>query len=61
MSHDTIVDEVRRHRNEYAKGFNFDLQAIYHDLKAQQEKSGRRIVSLKPRPVKTITAIQHER
>ena len=58
MSHDTIVDEVRRHRNEYAKGFNYDLQAIYHDLKAHQKKSARKIVSLKPKPAKSITPIE---
>ena len=57
MSHDIIVDEVRKRRDAYAKRFNYDLQAIYQDLKVQQKKSGRRRVSLPPRPVRSITAI----
>ena len=59
MSHDIIVDEVRKRRDAYAKRFNYDLQAICRDLKAQQEKSGRRGVSLPPRPVRLITAVKH--
>ena len=37
MSRDSIVEEVRHYRNEYAKRFNYDLQAIYCDLKEKQE------------------------
>ncbi len=47
---DPIVAEVRKHRDEHAKRFNYDLDAICADLMAQQEKSGRRLVRLKPRP-----------
>ncbi|MGA2067360.1 MAG: hypothetical protein ABSG86_20485 [Thermoguttaceae bacterium] len=42
---DPIVDEVRRVRDEYAARFNYDLRAIYRDLKAQEVRSGRKIVS----------------
>jgi hypothetical protein len=51
---DSIIDEIRHYRDEYAKHFNYDLQAIYRDLKAKQEKSDRKIVSFSPRPVKSF-------
>ena len=42
---DPIVDEVRRIRDAYAARFNYDLRAIYRDLKAKEKASGRKIVS----------------
>ena len=42
---DPIVDEVRRARDAYAARFNYDLQAIYRDLKEQELRSGRKVVS----------------
>lgn len=41
---DAIVDEVRRAREAYATRFNYDLQAIYRDLKDQEKRSGRKVV-----------------
>ena len=48
MSHDPIVDEVRAIREAYAKKFNYDLNAIYRDLK-KKEKKRHNVVSLRPR------------
>jgi hypothetical protein len=45
MWSDPIVDEVRRARDAYAARFNYDLRTIYRDLKAQEKRSGRKIVS----------------
>ena len=42
---DPIVDEVRRVRDAYAAEFNYDLKAIYRDLKEKEKRSGRKIVS----------------
>jgi hypothetical protein len=42
---DPIVDEVRRARDAYAARFNYDLRAIYRDLKEQELCSGRKVVS----------------
>ena len=42
---DPIVDEVRRARDAYAARFNYDLRAIYRDLKEQEKRSGRKVVS----------------
>lgn len=45
MSHDPIVAEVRRVREEYARQFNFDLWAIYKDLKRREESADRPVVN----------------
>ncbi len=42
---DRIVDEVRPARDAYAARFNYDLRAIYRDLKEQEKRSGRKVVS----------------
>jgi hypothetical protein len=52
MWRDPIVEEVRAAREAYAKRFNYDLDAIYRDLKEQEKKSGRRTVSFGPRRVR---------
>lgn len=52
---DDILLEVRKAREAYAKEFGYDLQAIHRDLNAQEQASGRRIVSLPPRRPKPTT------
>jgi hypothetical protein len=46
---DDILLDVRKAREAYAKEFGYDLQAIHCDLKAQEQASGRRVVSLPSR------------
>ncbi|RJP28579.1 MAG: hypothetical protein C4527_11625 [Candidatus Omnitrophota bacterium] len=49
MWKDPIVEEIHKIREEYAASLNHDLQAIYDDLKKQEDeerKAGRTIVSL---------------
>ncbi|MDZ7703519.1 MAG: hypothetical protein U5L04_03430 [Trueperaceae bacterium] len=48
---DNIVEEVRRAREAYAERFDYNLQAIFADIKKQQDDSGREFVSL---PAKRI-------
>ncbi len=54
MWKDEIVEEVRRVRDEYAAKFNYDLDAIYKDIKQQEKKSRRKIVSLPSKKVEEI-------
>jgi len=42
---DPIVDEVRRIRDAHAARFNYDLDAIFRDIKEQEKRSGRKFVS----------------
>jgi len=37
MPTDSILDELHRHREEYAASFNYDIDAIYKDLKAKEQ------------------------
>jgi hypothetical protein len=37
---DPIVDEVRQVRDAHAARFNYDLDAIFRDIKEQEKKSG---------------------
>ena len=54
MAIDSIVAEVRRVREAYAKQFNYDVQAMWRDLKTRQHKGGRKVVSLIPKRVEPI-------
>jgi hypothetical protein len=51
MWKDEVLEEIYKIREEHAKSFNYDLQAICNDLRKKQANSGRRIIStpLKPR------------
>lgn len=49
MWKDEIVQEVRKNREAYAAKCNFDLQAMYDDLKKAKRKSKRKKVSFKPK------------
>jgi len=51
MWEDPIVAEVRRVRAAHAAQFNNDLLAIFRDLKAEEQKSGRKFVSYPARRV----------
>lgn len=45
---DPIVEEVRRVREAYAARFHYDLDAIFRDIKEQEQKSGHKFVSFTP-------------
>jgi hypothetical protein len=53
---DPIVEEVRQARPEYAARFKFDLEAMFHDLREQERKSGPTYVSYPPRRLETPEA-----
>lgn len=46
MQPDPIVEEVRKARDEYAKRFNYDLDAICRDLREKQRRGKRSVISL---------------
>lgn len=53
---DPIVAEVRKQRDEYAKQFNYDLDAIFRDLREKEKTSRHRVVALPPRRIKPVVA-----
>ena len=44
---DPIVAEVRRIREELSAKFNFDLPAIFADIRSRQASAGDRLIRLK--------------
>lgn len=54
---DPIVDEVRRARDAHAAKFNYDLDAIFQDIKEQEKQSGLKFVSYPPRPAEPKQAL----
>lgn len=50
MWKDRIVEEVRKVREEHAAKFRYDIDAIYRDLKKQEKRSKRKVISLPTKP-----------
>ena len=46
---DPIIAELRVIRREYAARFNYDVEAMFRDIRAKQEASGREYVRLPAR------------
>lgn len=53
MKNDPIIDELHRIRYAYAAQFNFDLDALFADLKQKEKNSGRRYLVQPPRFLNT--------
>ena len=45
MREDSIVEEVRKYRDEHAAKFGYDIRAIAEDARKRQQESGRKVVS----------------
>lgn len=50
---DPIVEEVRKARDAYAQQFNYNLDAVYRDLKAKERQSGRQMAPCPSKREKT--------
>jgi len=48
---DPIISEVRAVRDTHAARFDYDVAAIFRDIRAMQEDSGRDYIRLPARPV----------
>ena len=48
---DSIISEVRAARDAHAARFDYDVAAIFRDIRAMQEESGREYVRFPARPV----------
>jgi rubrerythrin len=46
MYKDEIIEEIHQYREEYAKSFNYDLRAIFDDLKKKQIAHEHKVVKL---------------
>jgi predicted metal-dependent hydrolase len=51
MPSNEILEEIWKTRDEHARRFNYDLEAIFEDLRKQQEAGKRKVISfLEPMP-----------
>ena len=51
MWRDPIVEEVRNIREAHARKFNYDLEAIFREIKKQEKTSGRKFISFTPKRI----------
>jgi hypothetical protein len=49
MMPDEIIDEIHQIREEHARSFNYDLDAMFADWQKRQAEDGREVVSLPPK------------
>ena len=61
MTEDSIIQEIRNYRNEYAKKFNYDIEAMGRDLMRRQKTSGRKLVKRSPKPVRDLPGTPQDR
>ena len=47
---DEIVEEIHQIREAYAKSFNYDLDAIFADLRKKEAENSREVVNLSRKP-----------
>jgi len=52
MIKDPIVEEIRKERDAHAARFNYDLNAIYEDIKRQEQENKREFISFPSRYIK---------
>ena len=52
MTGDPIVEEVHRHRQEYARRFNYDSREILADLMRRASDHKEHLVSFQPKPAR---------
>jgi len=50
MYKDSIVEEIRKHRHEYAQQFNFDIRAMAADLREKEERHKEKLASFPSKP-----------
>ncbi len=51
MKNDPIVEEIRQIRDEYAAQFNYDLLALFQDLKQQEQLNPKTHHRLQPKRI----------
>ena len=58
---DPIIAEVRAIRDQHSARFGYDVKAIFRDIQAKQEASGRQYVSYPARRIATGGQVQSRR
>ena len=57
VKNDPIIAEIRKYRDAYAARFNYDVYAMFKDMKKRERESGHKVVNLaRRRKPKSVTA-----
>lgn len=56
MAEDEIIAQVRAIREAWAARFNYDMDAIFQDVKEREKRSTRRVITVKPKRIKPVVA-----
>ena len=57
---DPIISEVRAARDKHAAQFDYDLKAIFRDIKEKQRTSSRKYVRFPSRPAVASTSLSDQ-
>nr|VFJ58796.1 MAG: hypothetical protein BECKDK2373C_GA0170839_10685 [Candidatus Kentron sp. DK] len=57
MWKDPIVEKIHKIRQERAARFNYDLEAIYQDIKRLEKESEREFVTFEPKRVGEVSSV----
>ena len=60
MLDDPIVAEIRRIREEFARRFNYDVEAMAEYLRMKEQEHPERLVSFPPKRPKKNATVQEE-
>ena len=52
MWRDPIVDQVRKARDDFARRFNYDIEAIVRDVQSRQKENGAALVDRSARKLR---------
>lgn len=55
MSTDSIIGDIHKFREEYAKRFNNDLKAICNDARSKQGHDGWKVVAAHPKSAQLLS------
>jgi hypothetical protein len=59
MISDPIVEEIRNAREEFARLFNYDLNAMIEEFQRRQTKGGPQTVSFPPKRLAPVATSSH--
>lgn len=50
MEDDNVLARIRAYRDAHAAKFNYDIEAMFRDVRSRQGKDGRVVLSPPPKP-----------
>jgi hypothetical protein len=61
MWKDPIIEELQQLRDEYAKQFNYDLKAMFEDVKAQERQNTTNPIASLPMQKRTVSTTEEKK